>query len=195
MNPYQIDSESPYFFCLLDLYIDKRTINEFRFRGKIYNLCVKSELKEFRISVKNIVMFMNPDIALKFLKDEILNVLGSSLCDLPRHLKTVNTKYLQRLIEIGVHVESHGWNHKTISSFDNHELIRDMKISRDWLKRNFNVESRLYAVPFGFPDVPSIVKSDYEADFFLLDDKFESGRLASFSWNRIDITGQIRAVC
>lgn len=194
INPCQIQSNASYFFCLLDLYLDSKTVNDIYFNSKKFSLANNRELKKFRKEVKNIAMSLSAENAVEFIKNDVFKILKCSENHMPEHLKTIGIEQLINLEKSGVIIQSHGWSHKNISSFSASEFETDIEMTNNWLRINFDIDPLMYAVPFGFPDIPEKVKESFAMTYFLVDDDLPNGQLSSICWNRIDITNCFKKI-
>lgn len=190
INPWQIINSENYFFSLLDGYIDNRKKDIFFFEGSTFDLTDYSQVRKFRKKCKNTLMLLSASEAVREVSTSIANILGVTQMQLPDYTRPVNTDELIELRDNGVRIESHGWDHRNISTFSNQALMDDLTSTKTWLKNELGVESSLYAIPFGFPDLPQGLGNNSE--YFLLEDALPQMKLTNCAWNRMDLSDHLQ---
>lgn len=192
VNPSNVVRQIPYFFSLLDLFIDRRSVDHATFEGSQFELRTKAQRKAFRIAVRTKLMVLEQDEA-----GEIVNMvsshLGASAAELPRHMAPVSVEMLRTLIDAGVQVENHGWDHREIGAMNLAEFKTHVKLAADWIASVLGCPPSLYAPPFGRTDLTAAQRSFLRDPYFLADDDRMSGEFRPGCWNRVDITALVDA--
>ena len=190
VNPAQVERDRLYWFSRLDALLDKRTANVVRFRCREYGPS-REDLRNLRLDVKSILMSLDENDIDPVL-DEVSSCLGAEDTDVPEHYQTLSVPRLTELQRIGVHIESHGWDHRDISSMTNAELQTDIALSQKWFEHNLAVHPVHYAIPYGLalPRSPLdafaglVLRADSRTHFGLDND--------AGCWNRKDLTATLK---
>ncbi len=192
VNPWQVVTGENYFFSILDSAIDNRRSQDVFFNGLRFDLRDAVQVQKFRKHCKNLLMILPAAEAVTTVSTTIAELLNSDDIGPPEHTRPVSLCELHALKNIGVRIESHGWSHRNISAFTNEDLLRDLCLTSDWLKNELSIEASLYAVPFGFPDIPVEVRKNMKEEYFLLEDKMPAGKSGTKCWNRLDLSGCLK---
>ncbi len=192
VNPSNVVRQIPYFFSLLDLFIDRRAVDHATFEGSQFELLTKAQRRAFRIAVRTRLMGLEQDEAGERVNAVGLR-LGASAAELPRHMAPISVKMLRTLVDAGVQVENHGWDHKEIGAMNLAEFKTHVKSAADWFASVLGSPPSLYAPPFGRTDLTAAQRSFLRDPYFLADDDRMSGEFRPGCWNRVDITALVDA--
>jgi peptidoglycan/xylan/chitin deacetylase (PgdA/CDA1 family) len=118
---------------------------------------------------------------------EVGERLGARDAPIPEHLRPLTTAELHNLQQAGVQLESHGWSHVEIASFDDEQFKADLDRTDDWFRRVLNKTPSLYAVPFGQTSLSSQRAAYLARPYFLADRGRPIARLGKYCWNRSNI--------
>jgi hypothetical protein len=191
VNPQQIISGQPYFFSLLDAYLDARRVSTICYRGNRYDLGIYPQLQAFRKAAKAVLCALSEHkayIHVSELKDD-LHAMNSAI---PDHAQLLTLADLIELRDMGVTVENHGWSHVEISSLSAAEFTEHVIRGRDWLVVELSVLSIDYAVPFGLSPVPKDKRHVVPGTVFLANSTLPKTELQRACWNRSDITRSLQ---
>jgi len=191
INPLQIETGEPYFFTLLDTFLDARAVSRIEFDDVTYDLERYDERRRFRRAVKVAVMGLPSGDACAAVR-EIGERLGAAGTPTPAHTLPVTMHDLRQLQAAGVRIENHGWSHIEISGLDHASFEEHVASGRSWIQNGLDRDSRLYAVPFGVSDVPHESVIDVDAHFLARAD-LPAAQLADRCWNRHDLTPHLHA--
>jgi hypothetical protein len=187
VNPFQVATGEPYYFSLLDAFLDARTVERATFTDEAFDLAAPGELRRFRKKARAILMARPASEAVAATR-EIAQLLGADGAELPAHAVPPSLDELCGLRDAGVRIESHGWSHVDIAALDDAAFIEHIVRARDWLRSELAVCSSLYAVPFGLCDIPPERRYLIEGAYFLADPSRPLGQLGPRCWNRRDLT-------
>jgi peptidoglycan/xylan/chitin deacetylase (PgdA/CDA1 family) len=190
VNPWQVITGEPYFFSVLDAAMDARTEHNMLYRGETLWLKNPYHLRRFRKRAKALLMTMPASQAVAAAYD-LAEKLGAKSLELPPHILPLTPAELCGLRDMGVRIESHGWSHTDIQSFDDAALIEDITRTREWLRSEIAADALLYAIPFGVSDIPLDLAPMFPHGYFLASSLRPQGKIAGRSWNRYDLTEQL----
>jgi polysaccharide deacetylase len=190
VNPLPVETGEPYFFTLLDTFLDARTVSLIEFNDVTYDLEPDHERRRFRRAVKVATMGLPSGEACAAVR-EIGQRLGAAGTPPPPHTLPVTIHDLVQLQTAGVRIENHGWSHVEISALDHAAFLEHVSSGRLWIQNRLDWDSRLYAVPFGVSDVPHDRELDIDAHFLARAD-LPPGQLAEHCWNRHDLTPRLQ---
>lgn len=191
INPRQIIEKEYYWFSILNCLIDQRTVGQIKYNDRQYDLSSYVLLSKLRKELKRNLIF-RPDIEIFKELDVLKGIFGVQEMELPTHLRTLEVNDLNKLIAADVRIESHGWDHKEISTFTKDDFIDDLNRTNLWLNSELGIQTTLYAVPFGESDPEMIFGDCGIKNYFLATPDRQLGRLTNKCWNRLDITQQIK---
>lgn len=190
INPLSIETGEPYFFTLLDTFVDARAVSRIEFNEVTYDLEPYHERRQFRRAVKVAVMGLPSSEACAAVR-KIGERLGAAGTLPPSHTLPMRIDDLWQLRNAGVRIENHGWSHIEISALDQTSVEDHVRRGRLWIRNHLDWDSRLYAVPFGVSDVPHDIALDIDAHVLARPD-LPATRLAEHCWNRHDLTPQLQ---
>jgi hypothetical protein len=186
VNPYHVETGTPYFFNTLGCYLDVRTRNAVQVGNEHCDLTSIAGMKRFWMAARKMLMVLPPEDTVTVLAD-LARRLGSGNPPLPSFARPLRSKDLKHLAELGVRIENHGWSHQAVDTMGDAVFNEDLTKSRRWLRENLGITSQLYAVPFGCPNL-SPGKRDQVGDYLLADQNLPPGQLRAGGWNRISLT-------
>jgi peptidoglycan/xylan/chitin deacetylase (PgdA/CDA1 family) len=187
INSGYVEESCPYFFALLDSALVQATARIVEFQNRIFNISVIKERSTLRAEVKRIYRSLALETERKQLIKDILNMISCPNPFIGPSLHTLSLMELAQLQAIGVSVENHGWSHGEVGAMPFATACDEVLRSREWLRRNLNISSSLYAVPFGEAlreDVAIVTDSDW----LLASRARGSGRISSNVYNRANFT-------
>jgi Polysaccharide deacetylase len=193
VNPQQIVTGSPYFFSLLDAYLDARGVSTIRYRGIRYNLGIYSELRAFRKAAKEVLRGLSEEGCMLHIS-ELKDDLHAGGCTIPDHVQPLTVRDLIDLRDRGVAIENHGWSHIEIRFLSALAFNKHVARARDWLVSNLSVPSTNYAVPFGLSRVPAQSVHVVPGSIFLAAPSLPATQLDRACWNRLDISPTLQHV-
>jgi len=192
VNPYQISTGEPYFFTMMDAYIDHRAVSCVSFAGSRYSLATPDDRRRLRATLKRCLRNLQPSDSLTEIHAIGRGIAGRLLA-VPDHSAPVTLADLHALQDAGVSVQSHGWSHRSIDAMTTPEFEEHVLRARDWLRQELGAAPELYAVPFGDVDVPEQWRSLVVETTFLLDGSLPAGFRRPRCINRTDIAGMVRS--
>ena len=192
VNPAQIAQAQPYFFTVLDSVLDQRTLQKVSFNGTQYSLGDHSQLRAFRMAVKEVLLRRDEEDALRYV-DELRAMLGAARVVVPEHAQIMTVTELMNLRNLGVIVENHGWTHAEISLLNHQQFKQHINKAVSWLAEFLGVRSVQYAVPFGKSFVPPEDRPLVPGPIFLARTDMQEGPTRSGHWNRLDITPELQS--
>jgi len=111
---------------------------------------------------------------------------------IPEHARTLSLETLRELLDRGVHIESHGWDHRDIVSLTQDELVESIRLTMDWFQTCLGIRPANFAVPYGLSPLPNRAVQEVPGMILLANPKLESGCLGHKHWNRRDITRSLQ---
>jgi hypothetical protein len=191
INPAQIARQRQYWFSRLDVILAQCTMGSVVLDDQEFDLSPGRPLRVFRRAVKARLSAID-----EAQTDELLNELASKLniCVgvVPEHAQTMSLDTVRGLVERGVRIQSHGWDHRDISSLTPEELVEDLQRSADWFQSYLGIRPDHYAVPFGLPRLPDQAAQEVTGMILLADPKLPTGFLGERHWNRRDIASDLQ---
>jgi hypothetical protein len=149
INPFNIEKKVPYWFSILNILLDKYDDYLIRWETNEYILNDFKSKLSFRIKLKNKMASLdNEEEKLKKLfliypDDNINNI------EIPEHLSILSLNDLKKAIDLGISIHNHGWTHRQIGEVSHAELDQEILKSKQWIKKELNIDTNFYAVPFG----------------------------------------------
>jgi peptidoglycan/xylan/chitin deacetylase (PgdA/CDA1 family) len=191
INPAQVARQRPYWFTRLDAILDARVNPLVHLEGRQFELSPGRPLRTFRLWVKSRLMALD-EAATDSLLDELTKQLSAQAAVIPEHGQTVSITLLRELIQQGVRIGSHGWDHRDIASLDCDELMRDLQLASGWFEASLGLRPADYAVPYGLTPMPSRAVPEVTGMILLANPELPPGYLGSQHWNRRDITADLQ---
>lgn len=191
VNPYQFINKCHYWFSVFNHVLDSRRKETVVYEDVSFALTNKHEVTVFRKKVKDKIKTLPPDQAMTIVK-ELAAALGTDMTDMPEHLSTITIEALKQLQSCGVHIVSHGWDHREISALSVPEISEDILATSKWIQDVTGTVSKLYAIPFGETEVPKEIQGSIDGDYFLSTYEHPPGHVSGKCWNRIDITNELQ---
>jgi peptidoglycan/xylan/chitin deacetylase (PgdA/CDA1 family) len=187
VNPEAVESGEPYWFALLHLLLDRldRTLS-YGFEGVRYRTSTRAERRALREPIKARCRRLRrePDRAAFIM--ELAERWRALPLDVPSHLVTLRKADLESLRDAGVSLQNHGWSHTDHGAMAPSESAREIRDGRDWLRRELQVETTLFAVPFG--DVRPSREGAAACDAWLtLCDRWPPGPIGRGAVNRVEL--------
>jgi peptidoglycan/xylan/chitin deacetylase (PgdA/CDA1 family) len=150
VNPEAVEAGEPYWFTLLHLLLDRldRTIS-YEFDGRRYPASTRAGRRALREPIKARCRRLRHEPARVAFIMELAERWHALPLDVPPHLVTLRKADLVTLRDAGVRLENHGWSHTDHAAIAPGESVGEIREGREWLKRELQVETTLFAVPFG----------------------------------------------
>jgi peptidoglycan/xylan/chitin deacetylase (PgdA/CDA1 family) len=80
---------------------------------------------------------------------------------------------LRFLIKNGWEIGGHGWNHYDLSKLPIHEVEKEIKMCKEWIKKELNYEANKFAYPYGIYDMSIIqIVKKYFKFAYTIDNSF-----------------------
>ena len=187
INPAQIARQRPYWFSRFDAILDERRLNKITFEGREFDLRPGTTLRVFRQVVKDSLMSL-PEAETDGLLDELALRLKAKEAAVPEHARTLSLDTLHNLIERGVEIGSHGWDHRDIISMKPEEIVEDLRLAKKWFQQCLGLRPSHYAIPYGLAPLVGCAVQEVTGMMLLANPKLQIGNLGYGHWNRRDIS-------
>jgi hypothetical protein len=191
VNPAQIAHGRPYWFSRLDAIMDQRQVATAAFEGGEFDLSPGRPLRTFRLAVKARLMRL-PEADTDGVLDELAARLGVRTAAVAVHARTMTVEELRGLVERGVQIGSHGWDHRDIAAMTEAEIIDDLRCAREWFHDNLGLHPAHYAVPYGLSPLTGRAAAEVPGRILLANAGLPAGFLGDRQWNRRDITSELQ---
>lgn len=190
INPYQIITQRPYFFTVLNLAIDQIAERERQADPKAS--WRSPHLLTLRQDTRAVLSILDGE-ALDAALAAFLAHWQIEVREIPDPSRPIDLPTLSRLVDAGVQIGNHGWSHVEIAVMTPEQLLDDVQRTRRWLMDTTGQPIDTYAVPYGHTVPPPEVLSALGAACMLVDSKRPLGQLAPGLINRLDVTDAIAA--
>ena len=184
VNPGNIENQTPYWFSLLNLGLDRTTRSEISWNGSRYLLRGTEAKQSFRNLVKVEICRMNQETEGMDYLDGVLTELGVVTRELPHALQPLSRDDLKSLATAGVQIENHGWSHCRASDMGAARMAEDIRLGRAWLEQALGIQSRMFAAPFGDSPPPAELPADLCDIWFMADYRLQPGPISPGVFNR-----------
>lgn len=184
VNPGNIENQTPYWFSLLNLGLDRTTRSEISWNGCRYLLRGTEAKQSFRNLVKVEICRIDQETAVMDYLDAVLTELGVANRELPHALRPLTRDDLKSLAMAGVQIENHGWSHSRASDMGAARMAADIRLGRAWLAETLGIESRMFAAPFGDSPPPADLPADLCDLWFMADYRLQPGLISPGVFNR-----------
>lgn len=183
INPFYIQNQFLYWFCLLNIFLDSDKKKEVFWEGKKYSLGDFSSKLRFRLELKSAIAKLSPQNSLSALQFIFQREVDQTLVS-PFHLNVLTVDDLKKALSLGVDIHNHGWTHCQITAFKNSELEEEIFKSKNWLNTSLGIDSNFYAVPFGKDLPPNRYDFKNCSTWFLAYDILTYGKVGPRIYNR-----------
>ena len=184
LNGFNVETASPYWFCLLDVAIDRAARPTCRWAGRELSLSRAEARGELRAAAKARIRGLSTeDLRLAAVR-ELAEDLGVRDLALPAHLAPVSVSRARELAAAGVRVENHGWTHRDPDCGPADLVWEDIAHGQRWLRERLAVESLVYAVPFGEAAPPAGMPAGLVTGWYMASAAVPPGRHESTVFNR-----------
>jgi glycosyltransferase involved in cell wall biosynthesis len=184
INPFNVETQTPYWFSLLDLVLDRTPRPSCGFGGREFVLSHLAGKRQFRTAV----MAGGRKLPTEAMRQTMIRELADSLqvrdLDLPPSLAPISRQAVEQLITLGVRVENHGWTHCHPDGMEPEALWRDIERGRSWLRQYLHIDCRAYAVPFGVTPPRAEMPENLVETWYMADARRMSGRIGRRVFNR-----------
>jgi len=190
LNPQQIIAQTPYFFTILNLAVDRlveraRTTDPHASWRSPRFLQLRQETRAQMAPLKG-----------QALQGAVLAFLAKWDLDMPivpPEAGPIDAQTLSQLVAAGVQIGNHGWSHADIAAMSPEALWEDISRAQRWLMDETGQRVNTFAVPFGIATPPPEVLRRLPGSCMLVDAARPIGELAPGLLNRLDITDRIAA--
>ncbi|MFY0629469.1 MAG: polysaccharide deacetylase family protein [Flavobacteriaceae bacterium] len=184
INPHNLVHRQGYSFVLLNLLIDSLPESIIEFNGKDFDCTSYIGKKRLRFQLKKVLK--NPKNEQE--RTESIIALAKhwklDLGSVPHHLNTLSINQIKELLEMGVRIENHGWDHVSINDWDREHVEHFINDSQKWLLENLGIKSSFFAVPFGEVQPISHDLNVSCKHWFLEDSTIKLGSIDASVYNR-----------
>ena len=150
-------------------------------------------LRAFRVAIK-VRLSSLAENHTDGLLDELSKLLVAHSAIVPAHAQTMDFQTLCDVVSLGVHVGSHGWDHRNIVGMSRAEDLAadDLRRANAWFKHNVGFSPDCYAVPYGVARIPWGDLQQCWQKILLADPARNPGFCGQRHWNRRDITKELQ---
>ncbi len=190
LNPQQIIDQTPYFFTILNLAIDRlverarQSEPGARWRSPRFQQ-LRQEMRARLAPLQGQALHA---AVLAFLDEWQLETPA-----VPPEAGPIDMPTLSKLVAAGVQIGNHGWSHADIAAMSPDALWDDISRTQRWLMNATGQRINTFAVPFGIATPWPEVLERLTGICMLVDGARPVGELAPGLVNRLDITDQIVA--
>lgn len=183
VNPFYIQNQFLYWFCLLNIFLDSNKMKEVSWEGKEYPLSDFSSKLKFRLELKSAIAKLSPKESISSLQLIFQQEVEQNFLS-PFHLTVLTITDLKKALSLGIEIHNHGWTHCQITAFKNSELEEEIFKAKNWLNTFLSFNSNFYAVPFGKDLPPNRYDFKNCNTWFLAYDKLDYGKIGQRIYNR-----------
>jgi hypothetical protein len=191
VNPAQVAGGRTYWFSRFDALLDARTVAMASFGGREFDLARGAPLRAFRLAAKARLMALD-EADTDALLDELAECLGAGEPEVPEHARTMSPEALRELVDRGVGIGSHGWDHRDVASLEPAEVVRDLRRAAEWFRVTLGITPAHYAVPYGLARLPDRAAGEVPGMILLASSELELGAAGGRQWNRRDLTPHLQ---
>jgi hypothetical protein len=193
VNPAHIVRQRSYWFSRFDAILDKCAVARVTFEGREFDLRPGRPLRAFRIAAKARLMAL-PEFETDGVLDELAIRLKTESAIVPEHARTLSLETLRELIEQGVNIGSHGWDHRDIVRMKPEEVVDDLRLAQDWFQSCLGFSPTDYAVPYGLAPLVGRGAQKVTGMILLANLRLEVGFIGDSHWNRREITSDLQGL-
>jgi hypothetical protein len=191
VNPAQIARRRLYWFSRLDAIIDQRQVTTAAFDGCEFELHAGRPLRAFRLAVKARLMTLS-EADTDGLLDEVAARLRARTAAVPEHARTMTADDLRQLVDRGVRIGSHGWDHRDIAAMTETDIVDDLHRAQEWFGDTLGFRPAHYAVPYGLSPLSGRAAREVPGRILLAHAGIKPGFVRDRQWNRRDITSELQ---
>ena len=191
VNPAQIARRRLYWFSRLDAIMDQRQVTTAVFEGRELELHPGRNLRSFRLAVKARLMTL-AEANTDGLLDEVAARLEAGTAAVPEHARTMTIDNLRELVDRGVRIGSHGWDHRDITAMTEADIVDDLRGAQEWFQDNLGFRPAHYAVPYGLSPLTGRAAREVPGRILLAHVGIKPGFVGDRQWNRRDITSELQ---
>ena len=174
INPAQVARRRCYWFSIFDALLDARQAATVTFGGREWDLSLGRDLRMFRLAAKSRLMAL-PENETDGLLDEIAVLLQTGAAVVAEHALTMTFETLRELVQMGVYIGNHGWDHRDIAAMSAEELSEDLQRARAWFQSCGGISHACYAVPYGVARFPNELAQEITGMVLLADPEMDVG--------------------
>ena len=191
VNPAQIADRRTYWFSRFDAVLDARRVDTVTLDGREFPLDPGPPLRAFRLAAKARLMAL-PAVEAEAAVDDLAARLRAGAVVVPEHALTLSLDSLLELVERGVGIGSHGWDHRDIAGMTLAEVVADLRRAREWFQAHLGLSPAHYAVPYGLVPLPEPATAEVGGMVLLASPALGFGPVGERHWNRRAITGDLQ---
>lgn len=170
VNGFNVKNEYPYCFAQVNRLLDQTQVRSVMFRGAKYAVTTFEEKRVFRKHLKRTYRYLKSYKEESTFIDELARSLAVAQSTfLSNDPLTLSQVSLEELCNLGVDLGNHGWHHVDPKYLQPDAFHHHFFDNYKWLKNAFEVDSRVYAVPYGETVPPYIDQQAIEACLLLTD--------------------------
>lgn len=192
VNPAQITRRRLYWFSRLDAIMDQRKVATAVFDGRELELSPGRQLRAFRLAVKARLMTL-AEADTDILLDEVAARLRAGTVAVAKHARTMTVDDLRELVDQGVRIGNHGWDHRDIAAMTRAEIVDDIRGAQEWFHDNLGFRPAHYAVPYGLSRLTGRAACEVPGLILLAHAGIKPGFAGDRQWNRRDITSELQS--
>ena len=125
INPFYIQNQFLYWFCVLNIFLDSDQIKKVSWEGIEYFLDNFDSKLKFRLELKSAIAKSSPEESLSTLQFIFQQNINQSFLT-PFHLTVLTISDLKKALSLGVEIHNHGWTHCQITAFKNSEIEEEI---------------------------------------------------------------------
>jgi glycosyltransferase involved in cell wall biosynthesis len=184
LNPFNVETGTPYWFCLLDVILDRTARASCRFGGRDFTLSHLTGKRQFRAAVKSRACELPTEEARRAMISELADSIGVGDLQLPPSRLPLSRQAVEQLVAMGVRVENHGWTHGDPQSVAPELLWADIERGESWFRQHLALRCRAYAVPFGETLPPDGTPEHLVDMWYTATSRLPAGRIGTRTFNR-----------
>ena len=184
VNPHNVITQSPYFFALLCIILDRAKIEAVTFRDHRFKINDYADKFALRQRVKGELLTLALEEDRHKLVQELAHALSIRDWSLPKFFQTLNEEDLLELSELGVQIGNHGWTHVSVDALSPAGALEEISKAGRWIEENFATDSGVFAVPFGTSKPTFPIGKEFCARWLLNDNTLPLGYVGDGIYNR-----------
>ena len=184
VNPFNVETGTPYWFSVLDLVLDRTSRPSCGFGGREFALSHLADKRQFRAAVMVSVRKLPTEERRQAMISELADGLHVRDLELPPSLAPVSRQAVEQLSKMGVRVENHGWTHCHPEGMEPELLWQDIERGQSWFRQHLHSHGRAYAVPFGDTPPPGEMPENLVEMWYMADSRRINGRIGNRIFNR-----------
>jgi hypothetical protein len=185
VNPGQVESGAPYHFLLLNALLDQVRGDSVELEEVRYPVATNRDRQALRRVLKERLRQLPGEEQRRVEVEELARAWDAGRLGVGKPFTTLTRADLSALVDAGVDLQNHGWTHAFHPALPPDESAEEIRRGREWLHREFGVDARWFAAPFG-DSLPHDVAMDCDA-WFTFNGEWQEGWLAPRVYNRANL--------